>query len=66
MNEHGSSLQLNMLGRLSRQPVPPALVDDMPVINGILSVIALRWPLQRPHVEEVRKSLLSAPPESGA
>ncbi|NUP25469.1 MAG: HEAT repeat domain-containing protein [Nocardia sp.] len=63
MNEHGGSLLLNMLGRLSRHPVPAALVDDMPVIDGILSVIALRWPLQRPHVDAVRDSLPS--PESG-
>ncbi|MET8795425.1 HEAT repeat domain-containing protein [Nocardia sp. NPDC004568] len=65
MDEHAGSLLLNMLGRLAAHPVPPALVDDMPVIDGILSVIALRWPLQRPHVGSVRDSLPSAPPESG-
>ncbi|MGO4616311.1 HEAT repeat domain-containing protein [Nocardia sp. 2YAB30] len=60
MDELECSLLVNDLGRLADPPEPATLQADIPIIDSMLSVIALRWPLQRPHVAKVRDNLPSA------
>ncbi|KAA8884302.1 HEAT repeat domain-containing protein [Nocardia colli] len=57
LDETECSLLLNNLGKLVDPPIPASLQADLPLIDDILSVIALRWPLQRPHVTNVRTRL---------
>ncbi|MEU7631056.1 HEAT repeat domain-containing protein [Nocardia sp. NPDC049220] len=62
MDELECSLLVNDLGRLADPPAPATLQADIRIIDNMLSVIALRWPLQRPHVSKVRENLPSAEP----
>ncbi|PKV79374.1 HEAT repeat domain-containing protein [Nocardia fluminea] len=57
MSEFDASLVLNDIDAFLDYPRPPTLEADIPTIENIIDIIALRWPFERPHATKVRNRL---------